>query len=436
MSWQDIQVNTFMAWCNEYLKDRGMHVADMSKDFRDGVKLINLLEIISSKSLGRYNKNPRVPTQKYENNGIAIEFVKSENIKIVNIGNTDITDGNLRITLGLIWTLILRYQVNRGSNNDGSAKDELLRWVQSKIPSYNITGFKKDWNDGRAINALTDALAPGSASDHSSLNPGNGTANCAKGMDAAYNALNIPKILAPDAMSNPRVDEQSVMTYISYFRNAELAGRTRENEAAALAAKCRAYGPGLVEAVAEENADFVVDTPRDGIELAIRVEGPHTETQPTVQKTVNADGTAKFKVSYLPKEPGEWKVHVTYGGVHIPGSIFHVRVLEAVSLGGEGRIRVFYSTTSSSEKGRKDVQDLQRLLEQKKIHLRPDFEPWIPVDIMEREDREAVFAKAGTRALPIVFIDDKYVGDYDTVAGLEEQGKLNALLAYNERRGH
>lgn len=50
-------------------------------------------------------------------------------------------------------------------------------------------------------------------------------------------------------------------------------------------------------------------------------------------------------------------------------------------------------------------------MQAKKIHLRPDFEPWIAVDIMDREDREAVFRKAGTRALPIVYIDDKYVGE-------------------------
>ena len=121
-------------------------------------------------------------------------------------------------------------------------------------------------------------------------------------------------------------------------------------------------------------------------------------------------------------------------GLHIPGSIFVVRVLEAVSLGGEGKIRVFYSTTSSSEKGRHDVIHLQRLLEAKKVHLRPDFEPWIPVDIMEREDREAVFKKAGTRALPIVFVDDKYTGDYDQVQTLEETGKLNDLLNFHVGR--
>lgn len=52
---------------------------------------------------------------------------------------------------------------------------------------------------------------------------------------------------------------------------------------------------------------------------------------------------------------------------------------------------------------------------------------------MEKDDRDAVFKKAGTRNLPIVFIDDKYVGDFDTVATLEENGKLNSLLKFNER---
>jgi len=410
-----------------------MHVNDLQKDLKDGVLLINLLEIISGKSLGKYNKNPRVPTQKYENTHIAIEFVKSEGIKIVNIGNTDITDGNLRIILGLIWTLILRYQVNRGGG-DGSARDELLKWVQSKIPAYNITNFKGNWNDGKALNALSDALAPGSAPDHASLDSSKAVDNCDKGMNAANNYLGIPRILAPEALANPKVDEQSVMTYISYFRNAEMDGRGKQDEAARLAAACRAYGPGLVEGVAKEEAPFVVDTPNGTGQLEVKVEGPHSTAQVNITKTNHPNGTASYNVSYTPTEPGEYKVSVTFGGLHIPGSIFTVRVLEAVSLGGEGKIRVFYSTTSSSEKGRHDVTHLQRLLEAKKVHLRPDFEPWIPVDVMEREDREAVFKKAGTRQLPIVFVDDNYVGDNDIVQNLEETGKLNELLNFHVGR--
>lgn len=44
----------------------------------------------------------------------------------------DIVDRNLNLILGLIWTMILRYQVseNEGSD-DGGARKALLEWLRS-----------------------------------------------------------------------------------------------------------------------------------------------------------------------------------------------------------------------------------------------------------------------------------------------------------------
>jgi len=369
--WQDIQKNTFTEWTNYQLRGRGLHVKELSTDLKDGLVLINLLEILSGKSLGRYNKHPRVPTQKYENNQIAIDFIKSENIKIVNIGSTDITDGNIRITLGLIWTLILHYQVAHGG--DDNAKNDLLKWVRSKIPEYDIKNFNKDWNDGRALNGLVNALAAGSAPNHRNMDPSKKTENCQEGLDKGFEKLDIPKIISADALSHPRVDEQSVMTYISLFRNAEEAGKGKQNDKEHLASQTSAYGPGLVEGIANEQSNFVVMTPKGAGKLEVKVEGPNDPAKVNIVKKNNPDGTAVYDVSYTPKNPGNYKVHVTLDGIHIPGSIFSVTVLEALSLGGEGKIRVFYSTTSSSAKGRQDVVALQRLLEQKEVHKRSDL---------------------------------------------------------------
>ena len=36
-----------------------------------------------------------------------------------------------------------------------------MGWIQSKIPNLPITNFTSDWNDGRAIGALVDGVAPG-----------------------------------------------------------------------------------------------------------------------------------------------------------------------------------------------------------------------------------------------------------------------------------
>jgi len=384
--------------------------------------LINLLEIISNKSVGRYNKHPRIPTQKYENTGIAMKFIQSEGIKVVNIGNTDITDGNLKIILGLIWTLILKYQIKKGGSGDeGSAKNELLKWVQSKIPEYGITGFTKDWNDGKAINALINAIEPNLCKDHKGLGDDK-LNNATKGIDTGFNEFGIPRVILPEEMVHPKVDEHAMMTYISYYRDLDLKYSKKGN----LADRCVAYGPGLVEAIVGEDAPFVVETPGGG-KLEIKVEGPKSAA-PVKIKDV---GNGKYEVSYKPTEVGEYKVHILYDGNHIPGSIFHVTVLENESLGGEGKILIFYSTTSARNER---TRPLQELLERKKIHLRSDFEPWIPVDLMTPKDRDTVFHKAGTKNLPIVYIDDVYIGDLPRMLELEKSGELDRLLKYNEKK--
>jgi len=52
---------------------------------------------------------------------------------------------------------------------------------------------------------------------------------------------------------------------------------------------------------------------------------------------------------------------------------------------------------------------------------------------MEPKDRDAVFHKAGTKKLPIVYVDDKYIGDSETIFKLNESGELDRLLRYNEK---
>ncbi|KAI1231179.1 hypothetical protein IHE44_0008114 [Lamprotornis superbus] len=39
-------------------------------------------------------------------------------VKLVNIRNDDITDGNPKLTLGLIWTIILHFQRMQGGRRE------------------------------------------------------------------------------------------------------------------------------------------------------------------------------------------------------------------------------------------------------------------------------------------------------------------------------
>ena len=62
-------------------------------------------------------------------------------------------------------------------------------------------------------------------------------------MDLADNWLGVPKLLTPEEIINPNVDEQSMMTYLSQFPNAKVKDGAPFREKA-LASKVRAHGPG------------------------------------------------------------------------------------------------------------------------------------------------------------------------------------------------
>ena len=84
-----------------------------------------------------------------------------------------IVDGNLKLILGLIWTLILHYSISMPMWDEedeeqqmtkATPKQRLLGWIQNKVPQMPITNFKGDWQDGKALGALVDNCAPGTNS--------------------------------------------------------------------------------------------------------------------------------------------------------------------------------------------------------------------------------------------------------------------------------
>ena len=48
-----------------------------------------------------------------------------------------------------------------GAREGPTPKQRLLIWVQNKVPELPIKNFTTDWNDGKAIGALVDAVGPG-----------------------------------------------------------------------------------------------------------------------------------------------------------------------------------------------------------------------------------------------------------------------------------
>jgi filamin len=334
--WKQIQKNTFTRWANEHLKKIGKTITNLETDLSDGLKLIALIEILSQKHVGKYNKRPNFRQMKLENVAMALRFLERERIKLVSIDAAAIVDGHLKLILGLIWTLILHYSISmpmydpdmdEDDWNKQTPKQRLLGWIQQKVPQLPISNFNKDWHDGRALGALVDGCAPGVCPQWEGWDPSNKLENATEAMNLADEHLGIAQIITPAEITNPHVDEHSVMTYLSQFPHAQLKpGVEIKKKPKCEPQNVRAYGPGLERTglTVEDEAPFTIDCTQAGEgEVLVHLTAPgghQLELHP------QPAGKGVYNCTYFPQEAGVYHIHVLFGGKEIPGSVFMVQV--------------------------------------------------------------------------------------------------------------
>ncbi|XP_036800547.1 filamin-A-like isoform X10 [Oncorhynchus mykiss] len=339
--WKKIQQNTFTRWCNEHLKCLNKRINDLQKDLTDGLKLIGLLEVLSQKKMYRkYHARPNFRQMKLENVSVALEFLEREHIKLVSIDSKAIVDGNLKLILGLIWTLILHYSISMPMWEDEDDEDakkltpkqRLLGWIQNKVPQLPINNFHRDWRDGKALGALVDNCAPGLCPDWETWDPSQPVENAREAMQQADDWLGVPQVIAPEEIVDPNVDEHSVMTYLSQFPKSKLKPGAPLRSKTLHPKKAKAYGPGIDPRgnMVLKPAEFIVETVEAGLgEVLVYVEDSegHTEEARVIP---NNDKNRTYSVIYLPKVEGLHKVKVMFAGQDIDRSPFVVSVSKAM----------------------------------------------------------------------------------------------------------
>ncbi|XP_075270749.1 dystonin isoform X9 [Opisthocomus hoazin] len=218
-----VQKKTFTKWINQHLMKVRKHVNDLYEDLRDGHNLISLLEVLSGDTLPR--EKGRMRFHRLQNVQIALDYLKKRQVKLVNIRNDDITDGNPKLILGLIWTIILHFQISdihvTGESEDMSAKERLLLWSQQTAEGYAgvcCENFTTCWRDGRLFNAIIHRYRP----DLIDMNTVAVQSNLANLEHAFFVAekLGVARLLDPEDVDVSSPDEKSVITYVSSLYDA------------------------------------------------------------------------------------------------------------------------------------------------------------------------------------------------------------------------
>ncbi|KAG0374163.1 actinin alpha 2 [Mortierella sp. AD032] len=259
----DTQKTTFMRWVNVQLATTTYGpMTTIEKDLKDGKRLIGLLEVVSKEPLKPERGNMRI--HQMANVSKALAFLeKKTDEPLQSIGNEDIVDGNVKLTLGLIWMIIYRFQIQHIANtmteiypsllNDINAMEEetsivaskkkkgasqhqvdaknaLLRWVRLQLDDYSdiippIQDFHRSWKTGVAFAALIHRHDPSILPDfyntilqspHETIEQSRKTLTAA--FDAAFERMTLPRLLDPEDLVDVETpDERSIMTYVSEY---------------------------------------------------------------------------------------------------------------------------------------------------------------------------------------------------------------------------
>lgn len=173
------EARAFALWMNSLGVEP--FVRDLFKDLRDGLILLHVIDRVhpdTVKWTTRVNTNPGLSRFRcIENTNYVVELgLRDLHFSLVGIQGADLTDGNSKLTLGLVWQL-MREHVLR-TLGPHSNEDDILAWANRTVCATTasaappqLTSFKDaHLADSHFLAALLDAIQAGCI-DRSTLSP-------------------------------------------------------------------------------------------------------------------------------------------------------------------------------------------------------------------------------------------------------------------------
>ncbi|CAG4999353.1 unnamed protein product, partial [Parnassius apollo] len=314
-----VQKKTFVNWINSHLSKRipPLRIDDLIYDLRDGTKLLALLEVLSGEKLpmerGRVLRRPHF----LSNANTALRFLAGKRIKLVNINAADLVDGRPAVVLGLIWTIILYFQIEENSRaleylggsrcasvmsqESGAAtpthrtedrwkqgaKKTLLQWVANALPkdsTIQVTDFGPSWRDGVAFLAIIDAIKA-NLINLAEMKRKTNRQRLEHAFDVAESELGIARLLDAEDVDVDKPDERSIMTYVAQFLHKYPEPKTTGPDAvAAVQEEYESLRMWLTERVSIVQRQYDTRTLSRNYEDYVRAENERLAREPIYQK--------------------------------------------------------------------------------------------------------------------------------------------------------
>jgi hypothetical protein len=191
-----------------------------------------------------------------------LEHVKKYTDAIfIGCDGANIVDGNEKLILGMVWTLILEFQLKIKNTN---ASRDMVTWINTYVPDASVSNLSTDWKDGEILSKLVEQtitkhdlkhLESNQLSVHEKHEP---LYKCKKAIVDADKILGIPRLIDPEDLVRG-IDEKSMMTYLSYFRDYQVMSKNVEHPRVKLkASMSRKYSTGKVKARNEERHEWLI----------------------------------------------------------------------------------------------------------------------------------------------------------------------------------
>ena len=233
------QIKVFSKWLSSTLSESNSNIKvnDVTKDLKNGSALVELSQILVGKSAPQKRETSPIDDIVHQND-LAIDMLTKDGVHLKGISGKEIKESNDKFILGLVWTLIVHYSIDKSIrfNNDVNKINDKTKFSsKSKVTHYtsekhykqaliqwaidcteNYQGVNEFQPFSLSLCALLDSFFPDKINFYS-LDPSDTEKNSRVAIQVMED-LKIPVLFELNDMQSQKIDDKALLTQLAVIK--------------------------------------------------------------------------------------------------------------------------------------------------------------------------------------------------------------------------